>query len=220
MKKIILTMIFIFVMGSAMGCQKQEEQAPQPVSEEKTVTTAEVTEEDSSTDSTEESQTENTPAIEVEGKDEDLNGQGTAEADQSGAGNKADDGESTDSDAAPQSYYGKWKVTQYYAAYITALSTEEMNAQIGTECEYGADTFISGGKELDSPQYSESEEKKADFEADYQGQPTFEIMGITADAVKQISIDNSYDFGSMFYVKDANTIIIIYEGVFFEAVRE
>lgn len=220
MKKIVLTMILIFVMGSVMGCQKQEEQTPQTVSEEKAATTEEVTEEASSTESTEESQTENAPAIEVGGKDGDLNGQGTAETDQSGAGNKADDGKSTDSDAAAQSYYGKWKVTQYYAAYITALSTEEMNAQIGTECEYGADTFISGGKKLDSPQYSESEETKADFEADYQGQPTFELMGITVDAVKQISIDNSYDFGSMFYVKDDNTIIIIYEGGFFEAVRE
>ena len=217
MKKIIWITLIVFMMGNTVGCQKKEEQ---PATEERvTATTVEETEEDTVTEETEASQEENMP----EPEEQDINPDGQAPADNSQpdteAGTEAP-GKDTETDAVSQSYYGKWKVTVYYAPYITAITTEEMNALIGAECEYGLDAFISKGNKLDSPQYSEGVETKADFEADWENQITFETLGITADTVKQISVDNSYDFGSTFYIRDANTIMILYEGVFFEAVKE
>ncbi len=250
MKKIILALLFLFVMGSMLGCEKQGEPSKQAVSEQSTESSEKATEisqeeTDNSSEVTEsgqegmeanevtgsgqngagtsnevtESEQEGTEANEVTGSGQD--GAETSsemtEISQDAPEISTDDGRNKDSNTV---YYGKWKVIQYYAAYITALSREEMDARIGTEYEYGAEVFISDGQQLDAPQYSESEVQKADFETDYQGQLTFEQLGITTDTIKQISIDNSYDCGSTCFIKDDNTILILYEGVFFEAVRE
>ncbi len=244
MKKIILTLLFLFVMGSTLGCEKQGESSTQTVSEQSTengqngtvdssgATQSGQDEAESNSETTgsghdgaetssemTESGQEGTEANEVteSGQEETGTNNEVTEGIQKEPEISADDEENKDSNTV---YYGKWKVTQYYAAYITALSREEMDARIGTEYEYGAEVFISDGQQLDAPQYSESEVQKADFETDYQGQLTFEQLGITTDTIKQISIDNSYDCGSTYFIKDDNTILILYEGVFFEAVRE
>lgn len=216
MKKIILTLLFIFVMGSTLGCEKQGEPSKQVVSEQSTENSQE--EAETSSEVTESGQ-EGTEANEVteSGQEEAETSSEVTESSQDTPEISTDDGKNKDSNTV---YYGKWKVIQYYAAYITALSREEMEARIGTEYEYGAEVFISDGQQLDAPQYSQSEVQKADFETDYQGQLTFEQLGITTDTIKQISIDNSYDCGSTCFIKDDNTILILYEGVFFEAVRE
>ncbi len=224
MKKIILTLLFLFIMGSTLGCEKQGAPSTQTVSEQSTETSENATEisqegTGTSSEATESSQDEAETNNETTGSGQDgaETSSEVTESEQEAPDISAGDGENKDSN---KTYYGKWKVTQYYAAYITALSREEMDARIGTEYEYGAEVFISDGQQLDAPQYSESEVQKADFEADYQGQLTFEQLGITTDTIKQISIDNSFDCGSTCFIKDDNTILILYEGVFFEAVRE
>lgn len=63
------------------------------------------------------------------------------------------------------------------------------------------------------------EQTADDFSANYGG-ITLDSVGITADSVKQVNVSNAFDFGSSFYVKDANTILISSDGVFFEAVRQ
>lgn len=232
MKKIILTLLFLFVMGSTLGCEKQGEPSTQTVSEQSTETSEKATEisqegTGTSSEMTESSQEGTGTNNEVTGSGQDGTGTNNEVTGSGQDGAKTSSEMTESSQDAPEintetnkTYYGKWKVTQYYAAYITALSREEMDARIGTEYEYGAEVFISDGQQLDAPQYSESEVQKADFEADYQGQLTFEQLGITTDTIKQISIDNSYDCGSTCFIKDDNTILILYEGVFFEAVRE
>lgn len=213
MKKMVWITLIVFIMGNTVGCQQKEEQ---PTTEERvTATTMEETEDEAATEETEASEGENMP----EPEEQDIDSDRQSSEDNSQPNTEAS-GKDTETDAASQSYYGKWKVTEYYAPYITAIATEEMNALIGAECEYGLDAFISQGNKLDSPQYSEGEETKADFEAGWENQITFETLGITTDTVKKISVDNSYDFGSTFYIRDANTIMILYEGVFFEAVKE
>lgn len=218
MKKIIWITLFVFVMGNAMGCQKKEEQPVQQISEEEAAATIEETQEPSATEKIEE------PGEENVSEAEDTSKQASTDNGQPATEGRTEDGRDTQTDVSLQSYYGKWKVTQYYAPYITAITTEEMNTLIGAECEYGPDVFISRGNDLVSPHYSESEETKADFEAAWKNQITFELLGIKADTIKQIFIDNAndntYDFGSMFYIRDNNTIMIMYEGVFFEAIRE
>ena len=219
-----MTLLFLFVMGSTLGCEKQGAPSTQTISEQSTENSEKATEisqegTGTSSEATESSQDEAETSSEVteSGQEETGTNNEVTEGIQKEPDISAGDEENKDSNTV---YYGKWKVTQYYAAYITALSREEMDARIGTEYEYGAEVFISDGQQLDAPQYSESEVQKADFEADYQGQLTFEQLGITTDTIKQISIDNSYDCGSTYFIKDDNTILILYEGVFFEAVRE
>lgn len=194
MKKIVWVVLLALTIGSVCGCQEKE--APAASEENAPAATKEAV----MTGKTEE------PAVAEE----------TGKPDST-----ASDKTEAVSQKPVQSYYGKWKVEQYYSSYITAVSREEMEALIGAECEYEADYFISGETRLDSPQYSESTETEQEFdEANNQSGINFQLLGITADAIRQISIDNSYGFGSVFYVKDENTIMIIYEGVFFEAVRQ
>lgn len=193
MKKIVWVVLLALTIGSVCGCQEKE--APAASEENAPAATKEAV----MTGKTEE------PAV----------------AEETGKLGTAPDKTEAVSQKPAQSYYGKWKVEQYYSSYITAVSREEMEALIGAECEYEADYFISGETRLDSPQYSESTETEQRFdEANNQSGINFRLLGITADAIRQISIDNSYGFGSVFYVKDENTIMIIYEGVFFEAVRQ
>lgn len=52
-----------------------------------------------------------------------------------------------------------------------------------------------------------------------QNKLTFSDLGITDDLAAAVSIENCYEFGSHFYIKDKTTLVICYEGVFFEAVK-
>lgn len=118
-----------------------------------------------------------------------------------------------------ESYFGTWKVTKYYMPGINALSMEEAKGYIGKVCEYSEDTFTSDGAVTYQPDYQEFEETSDDFLTNYGG-ITLSSIGITADSVKWVNINNSFDFGSSFYVKDDNTILISMDGVFFEAVKQ
>ena len=117
------------------------------------------------------------------------------------------------------SYFGTWKVTKYYIPGISALTNKEAEGYIGKICEYSEDVFTGDGAVTDAPDYQEFEQTADDFSANYGG-ITLDSIGITADSVKQVNVSNAYDFGSSFYVKDANTILISSDGVFFEAVRQ
>lgn len=132
-------------------------------------------------------------------------------------GSSAADNETKDN--SDSGYFGTWQVTAYYMPGISAMSAEDAEAYIGKTCEYSADLFNGNGEVTDAPVYQEFMEAESDFSANYRG-ATFESLGITGDLVKLINVSNSYGFGCIFYIKDANTILICQDGVFFEAVRQ
>lgn len=133
------------------------------------------------------------------------------------AANSADN--ESDGNASNPGYYGTWKITRYYMPGITAMSKDEADGYVGMVLEYSADTFTYNGHANGDPDYSETEVTAEEFAANYGG-ATFDSLGITSASVKQVDISNADDLGWSFFVKDANTLLISKDGVFFEAEKQ
>lgn len=123
------------------------------------------------------------------------------------------------SNASDPGYYGTWKITRYYMPGITAMSKDEADGYVGMVLEYSTDTFTYNGHANSDPDYSETEVTADEFAGNYGG-ATFDSLGITSVSVKQVDISNADDPGWSFFVKDANTLLINRDGVFFEAEKQ
>lgn len=123
------------------------------------------------------------------------------------------------SNASDPGYYGTWKITRYYMPGITAMSKDEADGYVGMVLEYSTNTFTYNGHANGDPDYSETEVTAEEFAANYGG-ATFDSLGITSVSVKQVDISNADDLGWSFFVKDANTLLINRDGVFFEAEKQ
>lgn len=123
------------------------------------------------------------------------------------------------SNASDPGYYGTWKITRYYMPGITAMSKDEADGYVGMVLEYSTDTFTYNGHANSDPDYSETEVTAEEFAANYGG-ATFDSLGITSVSAEQVDISNADDLGWSFFVKDANTLLINRDGVFFEAEKQ
>lgn len=193
-----------------------------------TETTTENTEDMANTATAEEDTEEGTSATEGTGKETTEQAEKEFDADTvdnkktSAASVDSEDGSTADKEPgndSDNSYFGIWKVTAYYMPGVSAMSAEDAEGYMGKICEYSADIFEGDGEVTQAPDYQEFTETEADFSANYRG-ATFESVGIAGDLVKQVNVSNSYAFGCSFYVKDASTILICQDGVFFEAVKQ
>ena len=99
------------------------------------------------------------------------------------------------------------------------MSEEDCSALMGTRFEYFNDYAIYDNQNrLDSPQYIESILTADDFLSIYQG-TSLETLGISKDSIQVVAIENASGIGDTFYIKDENTLIIPWDGVFFEVQR-
>lgn len=120
------------------------------------------------------------------------------------------------------SYFGTWEVKDAQYCYIAALSQEEVNSFIGKSLTYQADGVLFNGETvLSGPVTYEVDDEptnEADVTEDYRANlgewwnGVSEVTGISVDAPDAF-------FGHRFFVVDAETIWIFYEGVFFLAKR-
>lgn len=117
-------------------------------------------------------------------------------------------------------FYGDWKVTKRAGeSKIYALSEEEISSFIGTTFTYGDGVYKNGSDEIEITSYEEGLETADQFYSDFSIQLT--DIGIEKDSVPTVSLEaKSNFFGANIYVKDKDTLVILYEGVFFEAVRD
>ena len=126
---------------------------------------------------------------------------------------------SPDISSASASYLGTWQITSSTFGAYSAMSEEDCSALVGTRFEYFKDYAIYDDQHrLDSPQYSESTQTADDFSSIYQG-TSLETLGISKDSIQVVAIENASGIGDTFYIKDENTLIIPWDGVFFEVQR-
>ncbi len=117
------------------------------------------------------------------------------------------------------SYLGTWQITSSTFGAYSAMSEEDCSALVGTRFEYFEDYAIYDDEHrLDSPQYFESTQTADDFSSIYQG-TSLETLGIFKDFIQVVAIENASGIGDTFYIKDENTLIIPWDGVFFEVQR-
>ena len=121
---------------------------------------------------------------------------------------------------AGASYYGKFTVTDCVAfAPVSALSPADAEAYLNTELEYADTGFRSGTNNCDTPVYQESQLTPETFSEEYNDQLHFSDLGLEGDPILNVSVDGCDFFGSNFFVKDADTLIIPSDGGFFVAER-
>ncbi len=126
---------------------------------------------------------------------------------------------SPDGSSSSPSYLGTWQITSSTFGAYSAMSEEDCSALMGTRFEYFNDYAIYDNQHrLDSPQYIESILTADDFSSIYQG-TSLETLGISKDSIQVVAIENAGGIGDTFYIKDENTLIIPWDGVFFEVQR-
>ena len=126
---------------------------------------------------------------------------------------------SPDVSSSSPSYLGTWQITSSTFGAYSAMSEEDCSALMGTRFEYFNDYAIYDNQHrLDSPQYIESILTADDFSSIYQG-TSLETLGISRDSIQVVAIENASGIGDTFYIKDENTLIIPWDGVFFEVQR-
>ena len=126
---------------------------------------------------------------------------------------------SPDGSSSSPSYLGTWQITSSTFGAYSAMSEEDCSALMGTRFEYFNDYAIYDDQHrLDSPQYIESIQTADDFSTIYQG-TSLETLGISKDSIQVVAIENAGGIGDTFYIKDENTLIIPWDGVFFEVQR-
>ena len=126
---------------------------------------------------------------------------------------------SADVSSSSPSYLGTWQITSSTFGAYSAMSEEDCSALVGTRFEYFKDYAIYDDEHrLDSPQYIESILTADDFSSIYQG-TSLETLGISKDSIQVVAIENAGGIGDTFYIKDENTLIIPWDGVFFEVQR-
>ena len=126
---------------------------------------------------------------------------------------------SPDGSSSSPSYLGTWQITSSTFGAYSAMSEEDCSALMGTRFEYFNDYAIYDNQHrLDSPQYIESILTADDFSSIYQD-TSLETLGISKDSIQVVAIENASGIGDTFYIKDENTLIIPWDGVFFEVQR-
>lgn len=128
----------------------------------------------------------------------------------------------TGGEAYADSWYGSYIVTDYVMEGVNALGDEGAKNWINHTVEYGQDRFASNEAILEDPVYNEAFVGKEEFEVSWRGSGggySFDILGIGENSLLEVTIDNYYEFGNLFYVRDDGKILIPWYGVFFIAER-
>ena len=125
-------------------------------------------------------------------------------------------------------FFGSWQITDYRTCRIYALSQEQIDEFLTYEMDYYEDAFFLNGKPVEAEGFGyvymdyTKEEVEEQFNIDMTGwwneSNIITCAGITS-AESDTSPSLSYCFGTDFFVVDADTIWIYYEGVFFQAKR-
>lgn len=102
-------------------------------------------------------------------------------------------------------------------AYAYAMSQEEIDGCIGTTLSYQPSLFLYNGEPVELPQdgYLEEAYPTDQFTQDFK--TTASDLGIEEEEVLSVTLNVEGNiFGNYFYVLDDDTILVYYEGVFFE----
>lgn len=137
----------------------------------------------------------------------------------------------TSMDEIKEGFYGVWKITNIVTtAPIYAMDEEEMKSFIGKEIVYMKNIFWFKHDEYKDEKYFKPEYKieifsEMQFWENHKGFYLDEV-GITKGLVITVDIKKSKERtyinnpGSSFWIKDKNTLFILWDGVYFEVKRD
>lgn len=125
-----------------------------------------------------------------------------------------------------KAYFGRYVIKRLLAyGPVSAYGDEDIQDMAGKKVSFSEDKASCFGDDKDSlnqtaenPVYKEETISKADFEAD--NRITFEKLGLEDDSITKVTAEDSKGNGSVFYIKNENTIILYGGGIYLELVRE
>ena len=124
-----------------------------------------------------------------------------------------------------QPYYGQWKINKQIAYGAASIySNDDVKKMIGKTIVYSDIEAVYGTVACKNPYYKKSTITSSSFETS--NKMKFSTLGITTKSVDQItvftnsSMNDLWDsVGSVFYIKDQNTLILFDGGVYFDLTK-
>lgn len=124
-----------------------------------------------------------------------------------------------------KSYFGTWFVSKKIATTpVYAMSEDKIKSYIGKEL-YLTEKKVSFDKEnLVNPTFEETALSDNDFNSE--NKVSLKTIGISSPSVKKVDVIQNANsnwtsfFGNTFYIKDDNTLITLWDGIFFELNRK
>ena len=128
---------------------------------------------------------------------------------------------------ANENFYGTWLIKRTIAfGRVYALSDEEIRNILGETIEFSPEKASFQNKICKNPIYKRSILSETDFFT-HNGYTSFKEIGFQGKNIVKVEVFNEkedyrnlwYSIGRKFFIKDENTLITNYEGVFFELVK-
>lgn len=121
-------------------------------------------------------------------------------------------------------FFGKWVVSKVSGtSRISAMSEAEIKSFIGKKAEYNRRLAAFDGESCENPIYKKETLSEADFFSGFRS--SFENLDLQGKSVTIFYVFENQSNpwinpGSSLIIKDNNTLITIWEGVFFEMKRD
>jgi len=114
------------------------------------------------------------------------------------------------------SYFGDWSVQSIVGS--TPISAAEDENLIGMKVTYSKEKASFDKDEIMNPEYKEESLTKDEFFNEYRNE--FSDIGIESESVKTVTINNWTNAGSIFIIKDDQTMIFLWDGHYYEMKKE
>jgi hypothetical protein len=119
--------------------------------------------------------------------------------------------------------YGSWKIKRIIPTSNIQTSVEDAKKYLGMEIVYSAEQFKFGGEAVEHPKYKTGRMTGEAFYDQYRAQ--LKELGVTRGAVSTIEVQDAkgdpvLNPGAIVIVRSANRIVTMWDGIYFEAVRE
>lgn len=115
-----------------------------------------------------------------------------------------------------EAYFGQWKITKSVGTVpIYAMSKDDIKSYIGKTITISKNQFADTNGSVQSPRYEVKTVSGSEF---FDGSKTkLSAIGVNGDSIRELTIYNPEGKAyNMIYLLDNNTIIYLWDGVFFQ----
>lgn len=118
-------------------------------------------------------------------------------------------------------YFGNWRVTSYKIPGISAMTSKQAAAWVGTAATYRQDLASFGRSSCANPSYESRSVSAEQFTEDYRVTP--KALGVEGGSLTLVTVTcrptEWTNRGSLLIVKSPNALLTTWDGVFFELAR-
>jgi hypothetical protein len=119
--------------------------------------------------------------------------------------------------------YGSWKIKRIIPTSNIQTSADDAKKYLGMEIVYSAEEFKFNGEAVEHPKYKTGRITADTFYEQYRA--PLKELGVTRAAVATVEVQDAkgeavLNPGAIVFVRSSNTIVTMWDGIYFEVVRE